>query len=98
MKHLLIYSSTSKKLLNLYKNYISLNLNQLFIKYSIISVPQKKRKKTFLKSPHVNKRSKENFILNVYRFKLHIFFNLTYLKVLRYNVPKNIHLKMLHEF
>lgn len=97
MKHILIYSSTSKKLLNLYKNYISINLNQLSIKYSIVYVPTTTKKKTFLKSPHVNKRSKENFSLILYKFKLHIFFNLPYLKILRYNVPKNIHLKMLHE-
>ena len=97
MRHILIYSSTSKKLLNLYKNYIVINLKQLFIPFNIIPVPKKKKLKTFLKSPHVNKRSKENFNLIIYKFKLHIFFNFNYLKVLRYNVPKNIHLKMLHE-
>ena len=59
---------------------------------------QKKKKfKTFLKSPHVNKRSKENFNLIIYKFKLHTDFNLQYLKILRFNVPKNIHLKIIYK-
>lgn len=97
MKNTLIYSSTSKKLLNLYKNYLIFNLQQLSLNYLIINTPQKKKIKTFLKSPHVNKRAKENFNLIIYKFNLHIFFDLKYIKVLRYNVPKNIHLKIKHE-
>jgi ribosomal protein S10 len=96
MKNTLIYSSTSKKILNFYKKFLILNLKKLFLNYLIINTPKKKKFKTFLKSPHVNKRSKENFNLIIYKFKLYISFNLKYLKILRFNVPKNIHLKIIH--
>ncbi len=96
MKNILIYSSTSKNLLNLYKKFLILNLNQLMFKYFLINMPKKKKFKTFLKSPHVNKRAKENFNLIIYKFKLHISFNFSFLKTLRFNVPKNIHLKIIH--
>lgn len=96
MKNILIYSSTSKKILNFYKKFLVLNLRKLFLNYFIICAPKKKKFKTFLKSPHVNKRSKENFNLIIYKFKLYISFNFQYLKILRFNVPKNIHLKIIH--
>ena len=96
MKNILVYSSTSKNLLNLYKNFLILNLKQLMFKYLLINMPKKKSLKTFLKSPHVNKRAKENFNLIIYKFKLHISFNFSFLKTLRFNVPKNIHLKIIH--
>ena len=47
MKNTLIYSSTSKKLLNLYKNYLIFNLQQLSLNYLIINTPQKKKLKHF---------------------------------------------------
>jgi ribosomal protein S10 len=97
MKTILVYSSTSKNLLNLYKKFLILNFKQIFLKYLIINTPTKKKFKTFLKSPHVNKRSKENFNLVIYKFKLHTAFNLQYLKILRFNVPKNIHLKIIYK-
>jgi ribosomal protein S10 len=96
MKNILVYSSTSKNLLNFYKKFLILNLKQLMFKYLIISMPQKKKFKTFLKSPHVNKRAKENFNLIIYKFKLHTSFTFSYLKTLRFNVPKNIHLKIIY--
>jgi hypothetical protein len=97
MKNILIYSSISKNLLNLYKQFLILNFKHLSFNYFIINIPKKKKFKTFLKSPHVNKRAKENFNLIIYSFKLHVSFNLQCLKILRFNVPKNIHLKILHE-
>lgn len=95
MNKVLIYTSTSKEILNFYKNFLILNLKTLNFKYIIINTPKKKKYKTFLKSPHINKRSKENFNLIIYKFKLYIFFTKKYLKILRFNVPKNIHLKIL---
>ena len=66
------------------------------IVFSSISLPIQKKKYTVLKSPHVNKRAKENFELNIYKFKLHTSINLSYIKLFRYNVPKNIHLKIIY--
>jgi ribosomal protein S10 len=97
MNKVLIYTSTSKEILNFYKNFLILNLKTLNFKYIIINTPIKKKYKTFLKSPHINKRSKENFNLIIYKFKLYIFFTKKYLKILRFNVPKNIHLKILYK-
>ncbi len=96
MPTVLIYSSTSKNFLNLYKKFLILNLKQFFFNFVLISTPAKKKNKTFLKSPHVNKRSKENFSLTVYKFKLYTDLDFPYLKILRFNVPKNIHFKIIY--
>ena len=97
MKNILIYTSTSKNILNLYKQFLIFNFKHLFLKYFIINIPTKKKFKTFLKSPHVNKKSKKNYNLFIYKFKIHTILNLKYLKILRFNVPKNIHLKIVHQ-
>lgn len=94
MKIILIYSSNSKNILNLYKIFLKKIFNLFTLKYLIINSPTKQKIKTFLKSPHVNKRAKENFELNIYKFKLHTSLNLSFIKLFRYNVPKNIHLKI----
>lgn len=92
------YNSVSKNILFSYKQYLNflfLKLNNPSLKYKFINTPSKKKKKTFLKSPHVNKKSKENFQFILYSFNLIIPFNLELLKQLKYNVPKNIHIKIL---
>jgi ribosomal protein S10 len=94
MKIILVYSSTSKNILNLYKNFLKNLFNSCNLKYLIVNSPTKQKIKTFLKSPHVNKRAKENFELSIYKFKLHTSLNLFFVKRFRYNVPKNIHLKI----
>ncbi len=87
------YSSTLKSILYSYQKFLKL----IFLKYNIIytfrNIPIKVKKKTLLKSPHVNKKAKENFKYILYSFKLIIFFNLNLLKLLKYNKPKNIYLK-----
>lgn len=96
MKIILAYSSNSKNILNLYQNFLKKMFNLFNLKYLIINSPTKQKIKTFLKSPHVNKRAKENFELNIYKFKLHTSLNLSFIKLFRYNVPKNIHLKIIY--
>jgi ribosomal protein S10 len=96
MKIILAYSSNSKNILNLYKNFLKKMFNLFNFKYLIINSPTKQKIKTFLKSPHVNKRAKENFELNIHKFKLHTSLNLSFIKLFRYNVPKNIHLKIIY--
>jgi ribosomal protein S10 len=96
MKAVLTYSSNSKNLLNLYKKFLQRIFILFNIKNIIINSPKQRKVKTLLKSPHVNKRAKENFELNIYKFKLHTPLNLTCLKIFRYNVPKNIHLKIIY--
>lgn len=96
MKTLLIYRSTSKKLLNLYISVIK-SMSEIFKFHTVfIASPIKKKHTTLLKSPHVNKRSKENFELAVYKFKIYTSLNPTSVKLLCQNVPKNIHLKTIY--
>ena len=85
------YSSVVLHLLNNYKKFLY-NLLYKKISFSIISL-KKKKKKTFLKSPHVNKKAKENFTYTLYSFKLILPFSFLLLKTLKYNVPKSIRLK-----
>jgi hypothetical protein len=96
MKIILSYSSNSKNLLYVYKKFLNKLFNFFSLKYLIVNSPQKIKLKTLLKSPHVNKRSKENFKLHIYKFKIYIPFNLKILKLFRFNVPKNIHLKIIY--
>jgi ribosomal protein S10 len=90
------YSSTSSKILNLYKKFLKNLFLILKKKIKIISQPTLRKIKTFLKSPHVNKRAKENFELKFFKFKLHTNLTISQVKIFRYNVPKNIHLKILY--
>ncbi len=88
------YSSVSNHLLFSYLTYLKLIFIKFNISYKLISLPKKKKKKTFLKSPHVNKKAKENFNFILYSSNLYISFNLHLLKILRYNLPKNIFFKI----
>lgn len=92
------YSSTSKHLLFSYLTYLKLIFIKFSIFYKLISLPIKKKKKTFLKSPHVNKKAKENFNFILHSSNLYINFNLHVLKILRYNLPKNIFLKIYYYY
>lgn len=92
------YSSVSKKLIFLYQQFLKSLFLKFNLKYTIINLPKKQKLKTFLKSPHVNKKSKENFKYILYSFKLNISLNFSYLKLLKYNVPKNINLTTTCEF
>lgn len=96
MKIILIYSSNSKNLLNLYKLFLKKIFALINLKYILISCPKIQKIKTFFKSPHVYKRSKENFELNIYKFKLHTHLTIPFLKIFRYNIPKNIHFKFIY--
>lgn len=96
MKIILTYSSNSKNILNLYKIFLKKIFSLFNFKFLIINSPVRQKIKTFLKSPHVNKRAKSNFELNIYKFKLHTSLNLAFIKLFRYNVPKNIHLKIIY--
>lgn len=73
-------------------------LKVMNIKILIIPSPIKKKHVTLLKSPHVNKRAKENFELRIYKFRFHVCLNFSELKILRCNIPKNIRLKVLYSF
>lgn len=89
----LIYTSLSQKALNSYKNYLTISLKKFNLKFIIIALPKKRKKKTLLKSPHVNKKAKETFEVLHYRFICMININNKYLHLFHNNIPKLIHLK-----
>lgn len=89
----LTYSSLSKKALNAYKTYLSLQFSQFNFDYVIISLPKKKKRTTLLKSPHVNKKAKETFEVIQYKFLLVIKYDSKCFTLLKFNVPNLLHLK-----
>lgn len=89
---ILSYTSVTAHILNNYKKFLySLFSNKFNI--CILSTPIKRKKKTFLKSPHVNKKAKENFVYTIYSFKLIMPYSFNLLKILKFNVPKTLHFK-----
>jgi len=62
------YSSVTAHSLNAYKNFLK-HLFGSIKNVFILSSPIKKKKKKFLKSPHVNKKQKENFFYFLSYFK-----------------------------
>jgi small subunit ribosomal protein S10 len=65
--------SLHKDSLNLYKNFLSKTLQSIKINFSICNLPKKKNRITLLKSPHVNKKSREQFHLKNYNQKIDIY-------------------------
>lgn len=54
-------NSFSRAIIHLYSDFISSLLNNTGANYSFYCLPTKKKKITLLKSPHVYKKSKEQF-------------------------------------
>jgi len=91
----IILKSLDKITLNLYIQFIKLYLNKLNIK--IINLPIKTSIYTILKSPHVDKKSREQFKITL--FKTIILMNTKIVKNINLNFfminkPKNIKLKL----
>jgi ribosomal protein S10 len=89
----LVFSSLSKQALNSYKTYLTLHLTKYKINYKLVDLPKSKHKYTLLKSPHVNKKSKETFELVQYKFFLVLDSDGKCFNLLKNNLPKLIHLK-----
>jgi small subunit ribosomal protein S10 len=88
--------SVYKESLILYTQFLNFFLKKLFIKVSIVSLPKKRKRVTLLKSPHVNKKAKEQFEIFYYQTLVTIkepidFKNIQYLFL---NKPKSIQLKI----
>ena len=96
LKTQLILKSYSKESLLLYTNFLQVVASKLKISLSIFSFPKKRKIITLLKSPHVNKKAKEQF--EIKSFKTLISFNgglsLKTVKTILANKPKLISLKI----
>jgi ribosomal protein S10 len=58
--------SSNLKLLSLYVIYLRFILNKLNVKYTTIFNPTTQKRITLLKSPHVYKKHKEQFLIKKY--------------------------------
>jgi hypothetical protein len=88
------YSSILKFSLITYKIFLKNLFLKFSVAYTIFNWPIKNRKKTLVKSPHINKRSKENFKFTMHSFSVNLHLSLNYIKLLKLNLPKNIRLKI----
>lgn len=88
--------SLSKESLFLFKEFIVKVLMKSKVLYSVFSLPNVKKRITLLKSPHVNKTSREQFQFNSYKLLISLKTNLTLkeLKFLILNKPKVVKLAL----
>lgn len=87
--------STNKKI-NIYITFLLSIFKKLDIKYKYIKIPLLTKKFTILKSPHVNKKAREQFELKIFK-KTIIIYSILKLKILKFlilNKPKFIKLKL----
>lgn len=97
-KYQLKIESVSQKSLKLYKIYLQTLFKLKKIEAFFVNLPIYKKKFTFLKSPHVNKKAKEHFSL--YKYKLIcIFYNTKEQKYqnIFYYKPTSLKIKIIKE-
>jgi ribosomal protein S10 len=102
MKNIIKYQikieSVDQKSLALYKVYLKTLLKLKKIESIFFNLPLSKKKFTFLKSPHVNKKHKEHFFLYKYKL-LCVFFdtNEQKCKNIFYYKPTTLKIKIIKE-
>ena len=76
----------------LYKAFIMSHLTNLNIPFKTINIPRRRTRITLLKSPHVNKKSREQFQLAHYKVSFHIVTKIkaSILKYIVLNKPKTV--------
>jgi len=82
--------SLSQESLNLYKEFLKITLKKININFSLFNLPTKKKRITLLKSPHVNKSSREQFEIKYFNTIIQVksILNPNLLKILLINKPK----------
>lgn len=95
MIKLSVKSLDSKSIL-LYKAFIVRFLLQLNVSFNVINVPRRKFRVTLLKSPHVNKKSREQFQFTSYKIVFYIMsdLNASNLKYIVLNKPKVVQVSL----
>ena len=96
LKTKFVLKSYSKETLSLYIDYLNIISSKLNLTFSTFNLPKERKVITLLKSPHVNKKAKEQFEIKY--FKTLIFFdkgiNIKIIKNILANRPKSVHLKI----
>lgn len=84
--------SLDQNSLTIYKNFLGSILSKLLITYKVSNIPTKKKRITLLKSPHVNKKSREQFQHSTYKtfFKLKSALSIKVIKYIISNKPKTV--------
>lgn len=84
--------SLDKQSILLYKKFIAEMMSKLNIFFIVSSMPNKTKRITLLKSPHVNKKSREQFQLVSYKtcFEIRNVVDTKTLKYIILNKPKTV--------
>ena len=92
MKIQLKIKSLDQQSLKLYLIKIHKILKILGIKYNTFNLPSKRKRITLLKSPHVNKKAREQFEIKKYSVMIQILSQEKFkiLKILSLNKPKTV--------
>ena len=90
----------NQKSLEIYKIFILNILKKLKMSFSSIKLPNKIKRITLLKSPHVHKKAREQFEQKTFKNLIEINdkINISLLKLITINKPKNIKLKINTQF
>ena len=88
--------SLNKESIVFYKIFIEKIFTILKVSFKYINLPNKKKRITLLKSPHVNKSAREQFQITTYKMLILIKNNisLTKLKLIILNKPKTVKLSI----
>jgi small subunit ribosomal protein S10 len=84
--------SLNKESINMYKNFVSKTFLKLTLSSSITSFPNKIKRITLLKSPHVNKTAREQFQIKSYKLLITLKsqISINELKFIIQNKPKTV--------
>ena len=84
--------SIDQNSLIIYKKFLEDVLFKLLIKYKVSNIPATKKRITLLKSPHVNKKSREQFQHTRYKvfFKIKNSLDIRAIKYIISNKPKTV--------
>lgn len=81
---------------NVYKHFLEKSFKLLNFKYTFFILPKEKKRITLLRSPHVNKTSREQFEIHYYKgiFQIDTFNNNMILNWLLCNKPSTVQTKI----
>jgi len=92
----IVFTSTSKSSLLKYLDLLDIYFQKLNLKYFCLHLPVSKKRIVLLKSPHVNKKAKEHFEINVYKAQVNLKFVDCFLfQSLVAKKPKSIQIKFI---
>lgn len=90
--------SLNQESILVYKKFISEMIFKRNIFFKVSNMPNKKKRITLLKSPHVNKKSREQFQIISYKtcFEIESAIDVKTLKYIILNKPKTIKMSLSH--